>query len=58
MVSMLKDHPPKLLSDGKDIDHLEQSVINADFDSKDYSREYIQHAYTILVKRVRTRLVE
>lgn len=59
MVSMLKDHPPKLLSDGKDIDHhLEQSVMNADFDSKDYSREYIQHAYTILVKRVRTRLAE
>jgi len=58
LVSMLKNHLPKLLSDGRDAEQLEQSAMNADLDSKDYSPEYIQHAYAVLVNRVRSRLVD
>jgi xanthine dehydrogenase iron-sulfur cluster and FAD-binding subunit A len=56
IVTMLKDHSPVLMSDGRDVSGVELSSFNIDYHTGLFTEEYIQHSLTILIHRVMNRL--
>ena len=56
IVTMLKDHPPVLMSDGRDTSGVEFSSLNIDYPTRLFTEEYIQNSLTVLIRRVINRL--
>lgn len=56
IVTMLKDHPPVLMSDGRDFTGMELSSLNINYQEGLFSEEYTKNCLTILIRRVISRL--